>query len=142
MNSMKKIFASTLAKLAGVTPQDDTHIYVHVRSAKSRKSQPGAKRKGVKYMKPPKCNVERWNRKPCTAGMAHEYAPRGALISAPTMDQTRALEQRIGHKIHVRLGKCYLRIVGFQSHMEIPLNATSEQVTNMICDNHSCIGAA
>lgn len=52
-------------------------------------------------------------------------------IPAPWQDEVRALEQRIGLKVKVRDGKCY---VG-KSNLEMPVNVTLDEAT-VLLDAH------
>jgi hypothetical protein len=68
-------------------------------------------------------NPMRRNTKTLNGEIKHQGHIRGLGTKAPTLDQTRALEQRIGLKVQVRNGKCYAGGSGF----EIPINATLDE---------------
>jgi hypothetical protein len=76
-------------------------------ATKSRKSAPGLKRKGVKWMRPPAPNTARQATKPCAShgyrGLPHSQSLRDRP-KAPTLDQVRLLERTFNIKLHVRQG--------------------------------------
>ena len=124
-------FKSTLDRLNGgegaLAPRmtRGSHVY-------KRKNAPGRKRKlgAQAYMKPRKPNPERRATKPFVGGWAHGTGMTGKChsVPAPNLDQTAAMEQRLGLKVRVRGGECYVGDVD----CPMPITATVEEATDIL----------
>ena len=125
--NIKQIFANYLADMIGESnamfSKDNTGTMGYKTSwnpgrfrssSGSRKNSPGRKRKlgANRFMTPAPPNPERRATKSLNGHIFHGFSPRGHMVKAPTLDQTAALTQRIGCKVVVRDGECFIRILG------------------------------
>jgi len=100
--------AAGINTMSGIANAKEYRPPAFVRNSQSRKSAPGAKRKGIKYMKPIPRNDQRRACKPMLPGFPHQMYPIGRA-PAPTLDRVRELEQVYKLKLHVIGGKLYLK---------------------------------
>jgi len=100
--------AAGINTMSGIANAKEYRPPAFVRNSQSRKSAPGAKRKGIKYMKPIPRNEQRRACKPAIAGFAHGMYPIGRA-PAPSLDQVRDLERKHEIKLHVIAGKLYIK---------------------------------
>lgn len=80
-------------------------------------------------------NIAKQRTKPCNPGMPRRFGEvaRGAT-PAPTIDQVRHLEERIGLRIKVKLGICHAGMSGFI----VPINATLDEADQFL-DEHMAL---
>jgi len=77
----------------------------------------------------PRPNPVRRARKTLNGEIQHLVYPRGAMNGyVPTMDQTKALEDRLGLKVQVRGGKCFVGT----TQLEMPINVTIDKATTLL----------
>lgn len=79
-------------------------------------------------MDPPKPNPAKARHKSATMPHFHMPNVRGMFCKAPTQDQVRRLEKRIGLKVKVREGECYVGA----SQFKVPVNATLEEAQALL----------
>jgi len=96
-------------------PQDNAVIprLPQVRhSTRTRLSQPGLKRKGVKWLPPVPSNPHKQARKPCDHSGAHRFDPIRGMVPAPTIDFVRKLEIALRRRLNVKAGGIYYKDTG------------------------------
>jgi len=81
-------------------------------ATRTRLSQPGLKRKGVKWLPPVPPNPHKQARKPCDHSGAHRFDPIRGMVPAPTIDFVRKLEIALERRLNVKLGNIYYKDTG------------------------------
>lgn len=130
--SLKKFLGNMLANLIGKSEADYQAKVkqFHMPSPELTPFKMPKKRAKCtsKYAKH-KPNPAKKSRKPCYGGMPHLTQPRGFMAGhAPTIDQVKALEKRIGLKVQVKNGECFVGDSGFK----VPVNATLDEATRLL----------
>jgi len=81
-------------------------------ATRTRKSQPGLKRKGIKFIPPVPINAHKLIRKPCDHSGAHRFDPIRGATPAPTIDFVRKLEIALERRLNVKQGQIYYKDTG------------------------------
>lgn len=96
----------------GLAAPTNTGVTYIRHATRTRKSQPGLKRKGITFIPPVPPNTHKQARKPCNHIGARRFDPIRGATPAPTIDFVRKLEIALGVRLNVREGKIYYKSNG------------------------------
>jgi len=96
----------------GLAAPTNTGVTYIRHATRTRKSQPGLKRKGITFIPPVPPNTHKQARKPCNHIGARRFDPIRGATPAPTIDFVRKLEIAMGQRFDVREGKIYYKSTG------------------------------
>lgn len=123
ITNIKQYFSRALAKMIGDSNDEYNEKVRTTESKLADKFRPVGKRYCAPKYRRNKPNPARRSTKTLNGEIKHLGHLRGLGVVAPTIDQVRALEQRIGLKVRVKDGKCH---VGDSSFV-VPINSTLEE---------------
>jgi len=127
--SMKKHFARQLKKLMDAGNKVGTRFVPPAFQVRYRRLHTTTGHAKRFHLATP--NAKKKATKPCIAGMARTFGFCRGGTAAPTIDQVKKLEDRIGLRVRVRDGQCY---VG-DSELLMPIGVTLDEAGALL-DQH------